>query len=442
MPKVLISIIVLYGFVFSAAGRTRAEFEFSPSSIAAGTSQWLHWAGPSYDFSVAGEPALATTWPKGGPRRVWTQPLGAGFSAVLAEHETVYSSFRRGEEEILAALDAKTGAVRWQRPFHTPDHPEWRMPTGSPVAGPGPYATPLVEGTRVFFATSLGVLHAVDKQNGTVLWTKNIWKDLQGSEVQPGYSSSPLAYKDQVIVCVGGPGRGLMSLRQEDGAVVWSSVDADNAFASPILIELSGRSQIVAFMRDAIVGVDPEGGQLLWRHGHATNYGIHASTPVWGPGNILFLSSAYDGGSRALRIDAANGRTQLTELWHTRRVRIHHSNAIRIANHVYASNGDFGPAPLTAVDVTTGAVEWQDRRFGKSTLIRAGNYVILLDESGRLALTTLSPEGLTVHAEADVLAATAWTVPTLVGDRLFVRNQREIAAFELPTTSLPAAARH
>jgi hypothetical protein len=39
--------------------------------------------------------------------------------------------------------------------------------------------------------------------------------------------------------------------------------------------------------------------------------------------------------------------------------------------------------------------------------------------------------GLTVHSEAHVLTKLAWTVPTLVGSRLYERDRKNIAAFDL-----------
>jgi hypothetical protein len=104
---------------------------------------------------------------------------------------------------------------------------------------------------------------------------------------------------------------------------------------------------------------------------------------------------------------------------------------VRIGEYVYGSSGDFGPAPLTAVHVPTGKVAWQDRKFPKASLLYAGGRTIVLDEDGRLALATLAPEGLTVHAEAQILTKLSWTVPTLVGSRLYVRDRKTIAAFEL-----------
>jgi hypothetical protein len=56
---------------------------------------------------------------------------------------------------------------------------------------------------------------------------------------------------------------------------------------------------------------------------------------------------------------------------------------------------------------------------------------VILDEDGTLALATPSPRGLTVHAKASVLANKAWTVPTLVGTTLYVRDRARIRALEL-----------
>jgi outer membrane protein assembly factor BamB len=55
----------------------------------------------------------------------------------------------------------------------------------------------------------------------------------------------------------------------------------------------------------------------------------------------------------------------------------------------------------------------------------------VLDEDGQLGLATVSPEGLKVLAKAQVLENLAWTPPTLVGSKLYVRDRKTIAAYEL-----------
>jgi hypothetical protein len=76
-------------------------------------------------------------------------------------------------------------------------------------------------------------------------------------------------------------------------------------------------------------------------------------------------------------------------------------------------------------------VAWQDRGFARATLLWADGKVILLDEDGVLGLATPGPTGLQVHGKASVLTNKAWTAPTLVGTRLFVRDRASVKAFDL-----------
>ena len=73
----------------------------------------------------------------------------------------------------------------------------------------------------------------------------------------------------------------------------------------------------------------------------------------------------------------------------------------------------------------------RDRSVTRATLLGVGDKLIILDEDGNLAIATPSATGLTVHAKAPVLGHTAWTVPTLVGTTLYLRDTRQIVAVDL-----------
>jgi hypothetical protein len=112
-------------------------------------------------------------------------------------------------------------------------------------------------------------------------------------------------------------------------------------------------------------------------------------------------------------------------------MRVHIGTIIRIGDFIYGSSGDFGPAFLTALDARTGDVAWQDRQFSRVTFLHADGKLIILDEDGVLALAAVSGEGLRVLARAEILTSKAWTVPTLVGSTLYVRDRRTIAKLDL-----------
>jgi hypothetical protein len=112
-------------------------------------------------------------------------------------------------------------------------------------------------------------------------------------------------------------------------------------------------------------------------------------------------------------------------------MRIHIGTSIRLRDIVYGSSGDFGPAFLTAVEIKTGKVLWQDRSLSRANLLYADGKLILLDEDGQLALATVSETGLKILAKVQLLSNNAWTAPTLVGTKLYVRDRKMIMALDL-----------
>jgi hypothetical protein len=194
-------------------------------------------------------------------------------------------------------------------------------------------------------------------------------------------------------------------------------------------------------METEVIGIDPGSGRLLWQHPHANATKTNVSTPVWGPGNLLFCSSAYNSGSRVLELTRRGDTTTVREVWYGRDLRIHVANAIRIGDTVYGSSGDFGPVSFVAVDLRTGAVRWQERGFRKASFVYADGKFILLNEDGELLLASPRADGLQVLTQAQVLTATAWTPPSLVGTTLYVRDRKQVVALDLAADQSSPAAR-
>jgi outer membrane protein assembly factor BamB len=230
---------------------------------------------------------------------------------------------------------------------------------------------------------------------------------------------------------VGGPSSSLVAFNRQNGSVAWKKHDFRNSTSSPIIINVDGQDQLVAFMWSEIVGVDPNNGNLLWSHAHPAEHGLNTSTPIWGPDNLLFMSSGYGGGSRVLKLSRAGDKTTVEEVWANSLMRIHFSNAIRVGDFVYGSSGDFGPAPFTAVNVKTGNVVWRNRSFPRASFIFADGRFIILDEDGHLLLATATAEGLMVTSKVELLQNQSWTVPSLSGTRLYLRDRKNILALDL-----------
>ena len=74
---------------------------------------------------------------------------------------------------------------------------------------------------------------------------------------------------------------------------------------------------------------------------------------------------------------------------------------------------------------------WRDRTLAKASFIYADGRFIIVDEDGNLALASPAPDGLKIHSKIPLLASNAWTAPTLAGNRLYVRDRKDILALEL-----------
>lgn len=394
---------------------------------------WPQWGGANRNFT-SNVTGLSASWPSSGPRTAWSRDLGEGYSAIIVEGNRAYTmyrekagllSFGKKDQEIIVALNTADGTTVWEHRYDAPVLPRMDL-----EYGPGPNATPLIVGNRLFAIGAMGHLFALDKNTGKPLWAHNLHEEY-GVVWGRGYSCSPIAYKDTIILTTGKKGNSLLAFRQSDGSVAWKALDFDYGPSSPILINVDGQDQLVAFMADGPIGVDPNNGALLWSFPHTTSWGLNISTPVWGPGNLLFLSSAYNGGSQALRLTQKGGKTTVEQVWSSSRMRIHFGTAVRVGDFVYGSSGDFGPAFLAGVNLKNGQVAWQDRSFARASVVYADGKLIVLDEDGNLGLATATPEGLKVISRAAVLSNNAWTPPTVAGTRLYIRDRKTIRALDL-----------
>jgi outer membrane protein assembly factor BamB len=336
--------------------------------------------------------------------------------------------YRQGDLENVIALDALTGRTLWTFTYDAPTD-GMTIPQGR-----GPHATPLLAGDRIFGVGVMAKVHCLNKKDGSLIWSHDLYKDFGAMFRNRGYSASPLAYRDLIILTAGGqPNQSLMAFRQSDGAVVWKSGDLNQSQASPILATVDGQEQVIALLAADVAGFDPATGAVLWTHPHPTSSrsGMTITTPVL-DGNTLFVSSAYEGGTRALRLTRQGNQTEVAELWFQKGMRVAFSTMMPIGDYIYASSGELGPYFFSAINRHTGEIIWRDRTLGgAASFLLVEGKLLLIDEEGSLALATASPEGLQIHQRAKVFDSLSRTVPTLIGTTAYLRNEQTIMALEM-----------
>ncbi len=406
------------------------------SGEARGEGDWLQWGGPSRDFKVDCD-NLAKKWPKDGPPKIWEIELGDGYSAVSSDGKLLYAMTTKRKQleekkwdlegqEAIVALDAATGKKRWEYTYDANWEKDMQMDFGL-----GPHSTPLVVGDRLFAVGCMCMLNCLDKNTGELIWSKDLRKEYEAGTLAFGYSASPLAYKDTIILPVGGEGKGVIALKQSDGTLIWKNQDSSGTHASPLLIDIDGEQQVVIFADSGASGLNPADGSLLWNAPHKTQWDANICTPVWCKDNILFVSSAYGNGARGMKISKEDGKWSAKELWYNAKMKIHHGNAVVIGDYVYGSSGDFGPAFFASVNIHTGEFGFKKRGITKATCVYGDKKLIVLDEDGRLNLARVSPKKMKILSKCEACTKIAWTVPTLVDGTLYVRDRKVLKAFDV-----------
>lgn len=394
--------------------------------VSSASAQWPQFGGPDRNF-ISRSTGLAETWPEDGPTRLWERRLGDGYSGICIEDGILITMYRKGAKEVVVAMDASTGDVRWEQAYRMRLYKRLDRNFGL-----GPRSTPLISNGRIYTVGISGNMHCLDFKSGEIQWSHDLYEEFGGTKVMWGYSSSPLLYNDTVILPVGGKGHGIMAFRADDGSVAWAKHDFPNAYSSGLLIDLDGQQQLVVLMAKEVVGLNPDDGQLLWKYKHTTSYDVNATSPLWCDGNRLFLSSAYNTGSRMLQLTKEGDHTTVSELWRQRKMQTHFGNVIQVDGRIYGSSGGNGPIFFTAVDQNTGKIAFRKRGgLAKSQMVYADGKLILLDEDGVLAIGSLQKDGLKIHSQVKLLENVSWTAPTLVNKTVYIRDKKKIMALDL-----------
>jgi outer membrane protein assembly factor BamB len=384
--------------------------------------------GAAQPGSGSGALGLATEWPFEGPPRLWARTLGPGYSGIVVNEDRLYTMYRFGNSEIVICLDAGTGETVWEHSY-----------VSTPVDGQdidygeGPNAAPLLADGRLYTIGFAGVMHCLDPASGDVLWSHDLRGELGGNVVELGYSASPVEYADTIIALVGDRGQGAVAFDKQDGHVVWKNLDFEASYATPAIMKIHGEDQLVAFMATEIVGADPNTGELLWQYAIRNQYPQNICAPIQVDEDLVFISTG-EAGSRGLRL-VKDDAYRVEELWSTTKVQCFYGSFVLVGDIIYGTSGFQSGPRMSAINARTGELVWRSRGFDLSHVVAVGDFLVLLDDEGKLSLATPGPDGLEVHAKARVLSSPALTPPTLHQTVLYARDQSEIVALELASTN-------
>jgi outer membrane protein assembly factor BamB len=383
---------------------------------------WPQWRGPQRD-GVAGS-VLQSKWPKEGPARLWQASAGSGFSSVAVVADRAYTLVGHEGSEAVVCWDAAGGTERWRFPYSGP-----RL-----ASYPGPRSTPTVDGDRLYALGAGGQLHCLDVATGGLLWHHDLRAEFNAPGGQWGHACSPLVDGKLVIVTAGGPGASVVAFDNDSGDLVWKASDDPPGYSSPVAFTAFGNRHIVCFTGNSVLSVSPQG-KLLWRYPWETQFNVNSATPLVFHARkgdqsfpLVFISSGYGKGCALLKLEkTAAGDYRALPIFVNSQLCSHFGSSVRLGPYVFG----FNEATLTCLDLRTGEVRWKQNGYQKGSLLRTGDKLLVLGETGKLALMDATPEEPKPLATAQALKGRCWTMPVLAGSRLYLRDESQVVCLDV-----------
>ncbi|MBL8232452.1 MAG: PQQ-binding-like beta-propeller repeat protein [Bryobacterales bacterium] len=382
------------------------------------SAYWTDFRGPLRDGVYPKE--ILTNWPASGLPLLWKQPIGGGYASFVVGQGRTYTIEQRRDKEVIAAYDLQTGREIWTHSYDA--HFQESM------GGNGPRATPTYHDGLVYSLGATGEFRILDARTGAVNLKKNILTENGARNLMWGACGAPLIVDDKVILQPGGSGgKSIVAYHKTTGERIWSSLNDQAGYASPMLVTLAGKRHIVTMTAKRAVGVAVEDGKLLWEYPWETQYDVNASQPIVAGANRLFLSSGYGHGAGVIELAESGNVLRATKVWENNRLKNRFNSSVLHEGHIYGLDENI----LACVRVSDGQLMWKGGRYGYGQLLLASGHLVLISEDGELVLLKATPEKHTEVAKFDAISGKTWNVPIIEDGLLLVRNTTEMAAFRI-----------
>jgi len=393
--------------------------EPTPHALPASTEtsvEWPGFRGPDRN-GIARGTRIETDWAAAPPEELWRRPIGPGWSSFAIHGDRFYTQEQRGEEEVVSCHVVSTGELVWR---HGDAVRFWDS-----HAGAGPRATPALANGHVYSFGATGVLNALDAENGTLAWSRDVATDTEREIPGWGFTSSPLIVDNLVVVHTGR----LAAYDLDSGEPRWLGPRRGGSYSSPHLATIDDVEQVVMISGAGATGVSITDGAVLWELPWGGSIVQPAQTA---DGDVLIAGAGLAGGAGLRRVSVRHGSDgwDMEERWTSLGLKPNMSDFVIHEGHAYG----FDDQGIACIDLDDGERRWKGGRYGSGQLVLLPDQDLLLvvSERGELALLEATPERFKELSRHPAIKGKTWTHPVRVGDTVLVRNAEEMAAFRLP----------
>jgi outer membrane protein assembly factor BamB len=400
------------------------------ASAAPAGDNWPQFHGPRGDCR-SDATGLPTKWSEK-ENVVWKTPIhDKGWSSPVVWDKQIWMTTARedGKEMFAVCVDRDTGKILHDIKVFDVEKPAFCIAFNS-YASP----TPVIEEGRVYVHFGTYGTACLESATGKKLWER---RDLNCNHHR-GPGSSPILYEDLLIVHFDGfDVQYVVALNKKTGATAWKkdrNIDYKNtdgdikkAYATPTLITVNGKPQLISPAAMATIAYDPKTGDELWK---VYQGGMNvAQPPQHGDGKVYLCTG--DGGDKllAVRPDGSGDVTKSHVEWkYTNKMVPSRTAPLLINGKLYMIHET---GFLSCVDTNTGEEISQERvggQYSASPLYADGKIYLFGQEDGKTLVGEVG-KGWKLLA-ANKLDDGCMATPAVAGKALFIRTKTHLYRIE------------
>ncbi len=393
-----------------------AQAQTTATKLAISETDWPWWRGLDRDGIAASNQTPPTTWSQEENIR-WRAAVpgrGHGSPTVLGDHVFLATADHEREVQLILCFDRESGKQNWEAVVHEGgfENNSKRKPNEKASLASSTVAT---DGHRLFinFLNDNAVLTTALDLSGNILWQRKITDYI----LHQGYGSSPAVYEHLVIVSADNKSGGaIVGLNRETGAVVWRRERPEKPnYASPVIMNVAGREQLIFTGCDLVTSLDPLTGEQLWEIEGATTECVTTSVT---DGEHVFTSGGFP--KNHISAVAADGSGKV--VWEMS-TRAYVPSFLQRDGFLFASL-DAGIA--TCFSCATGEEMWKGRLGGtfSSSPVMVGDLIYATNEEGITHIFKANPQEFEKVGE-NKLGQSVFATPAICGGRIYARVAHE-----------------
>jgi outer membrane protein assembly factor BamB len=396
----------------SLSPSSRAEPPADAARISVGTADWPWWRGPNRNGIASADQKPPLKWSET-ENVLWKVPVpgrGHGSPTVVGDQVFLATADHQRETQSVLCYDRRTGRQLWQTEVHRGGFAKGGNAKSSLAS-----ATIACDGERVFinFLHDGAIYTTALNRDGKLLWQTRVTDYI----LHQGFGSSPTVWQSLLLVSADNKGTGVIAgLDRVTGKVVWKQDRPQLPnYASPIVLRVSGRDQLMMIGCDLVAGFDPLSGKKLWEIKGATTECVTSTVT---DGQLMFTS----GGFPKSHVSAVRADGSGTVVWENS-TRVYVPSMLVKDDHLYAVM-DAGTAVCWKCD--TGKELWKGRLAGGFTAspVLVGEHIFATNEAGRTFIFKAIPSGFELVGE-NQLGEEALASPVICGSRIYMRVARQ-----------------